>query len=47
MRFAARAMKFERAAKLLALTEYDEPRDVFADYLKGIALTPNGEASLL
>ncbi len=32
---------------LLSQLEYDEAIDVFADYLKGITLTPNGEASLL
>ena len=35
------------AGGVLSQSEYDEAIDVFADYLKGIALTPNGEASLL
>ena len=32
---------------MLSQLEYDEAVDVFADYLKGIALSPNGEAFLL
>ena len=32
---------------LLSQIEYDKAIDVFSDYLKGIVLTPNGEASLL
>lgn len=35
------------AGGLLTQPEYDEAIDVFDDYLKGIALSPNGEASLL
>lgn len=35
------------AGGLLSQLEYDEAIDVFADYLKGIIFTPNGEASLL
>jgi predicted nucleic acid-binding protein len=35
------------AGGFLSQLEYDEAIDVFTDYLKGIALSPNGEASLL
>ncbi len=35
------------AGGLLSQLEYDEAIDIFADYLKGTTLTPNGEASLL
>ena len=31
----------------LTQIEYDEAIDIFGDYLKGIELSPNGEASLL
>ena len=35
------------AGGVLSQLEYEKAIDVFADYLKGITLTPNGEASLL
>ncbi len=35
------------AGGVLTQIEYDEAIDVFSDYLKGIVLSPNGEAALL